>query len=65
MEEIKMDSTDIIAVFTADPDDLMGGGVPFVVCKNQKELEKDVMDLCRVIGATSHAIGPHVFIVKR
>ncbi len=60
-----MNNPNLIAVFTLDQDKLYGGGVPFIICKNRKQMEKDVMDMCRIIGATSHEIGDHVFVIKR
>lgn len=60
-----MNNPNLIAVFTLDQDKLYGGGVPFIICKNRKQMEKDVMDMCRIIGATSHEIGDHIFVIKR
>lgn len=64
-EVSNVQTVEIVAVFTLAPGELFGGGVPFIVCKSQKQLEKDVMDMCRIIGATSHEIGGHVFVIKR
>ena len=40
-----MNNPNLIAVFTLDQDKLYGGGVPFIICKNRKQMEKDVMDM--------------------
>lgn len=60
-----MRNPDLVAVFTLDEEKLYGGGVPFIICKNKKERDLFVMDMCRIIGATAHEIGEHVFVIKR
>lgn len=60
-----MKNPNLVAVFTLDESKILGGGIPFIVCKNKKERDTNVMDLCRIIGATSHEIGEHIFVIKR
>ncbi len=55
----------IIAVFSQNPKTVVASGVPILLCKNQKDLDKQVMDLCRVTFGTPHKIGENIFIIKR
>lgn len=55
----------LAAIFTMEEDGIYGGGVPVIICKSRKVMETDVMDMCRIIGATPHQIGKHIFVVQR
>lgn len=60
-----MKEIEIVTVFTTDENKLYGGGVPFVICKNRKDMESYAMDLCNTIGATAHEIENHIFVIRR
>ncbi|MBQ9625493.1 MAG: hypothetical protein IJR47_05235 [Clostridia bacterium] len=60
-----MKSPNLISIFTVNREKVAGGGVPFVLYTDKTQRDKDAMDLCRIIGATAHEIGDHVFIIKR